>query len=110
MSEILGDEDVMILIVRRDGADLTEPDLVEFLRPRVPRFMVPRYLEFVDSLPRTPTHKVRKTVLRERGVTAATWDGGPRAPTSNSTQAAAPTRSARPSGDPAGHGHAPPAS
>jgi crotonobetaine/carnitine-CoA ligase len=39
--------------------------------------MVPRYLEFVDALPRTPTDKVSKYLLRARGdqgITADTYD------------------------------------
>jgi crotonobetaine/carnitine-CoA ligase len=36
--------------------------------------MVPRYIDIVDTLPRTPTEKVEKAQLRERGITATTWD------------------------------------
>lgn len=32
------------------------------------RFAVPRYLEFLDGLPRTPTAKVRKHELRAAGI------------------------------------------
>ena len=39
-----------------------------------PYFFVPRYIEFVDELPRTPTLRVQKYRLRERGVTPETWD------------------------------------
>jgi crotonobetaine/carnitine-CoA ligase len=39
-----------------------------------PHFFVPRYIEFVDALPHTPTGRVQKYRLRERGVTATTWD------------------------------------
>jgi crotonobetaine/carnitine-CoA ligase len=35
---------------------------------------VPRYIDTVRELPLTETGKVRKGVLRERGVTATTWD------------------------------------
>ena len=42
--------------------------------PRLAPFAVPRYVEIVDSLPLTENGKVQKFVLRERGVTAATWD------------------------------------
>jgi len=31
-------------------------------------------MEFVDSLPYTPTNKVQKFKLREAGVNSATWD------------------------------------
>jgi crotonobetaine/carnitine-CoA ligase len=35
---------------------------------------VPRYLEITDDLPHTPTGRVQKFALRERGVGQATWD------------------------------------
>jgi len=35
---------------------------------------VPRYIEIVDQLPLTPTQKIQKHKLRDRGVTPATWD------------------------------------
>ena len=44
------------------------------LEPRLARFAIPRYLEFVDELPLTDTGKIRRWDLRERGVTGATWD------------------------------------
>jgi crotonobetaine/carnitine-CoA ligase len=36
---------------------------------------VPRYVEIVSELPQTPTGRVQKFKLRERGVTPGTWDG-----------------------------------
>jgi carnitine-CoA ligase len=38
------------------------------------KFMVPRYVEIVDALPRTPTEKIRKVELRAAGLTPGTWD------------------------------------
>lgn len=40
----------------------------------MPYFMTPRFIEIVDDLPRTPTQKVQKFVLREQGNSDATWD------------------------------------
>lgn len=37
-------------------------------------FMVPRYLRVMEDLPKTPTQKVQKHLLRQQGVTADTWD------------------------------------
>lgn len=48
--------------------------LLEFLRDRLPGFMVPRYVRLVEQLPRTPSQKVLKYQLREEGVTPQTWD------------------------------------
>ena len=69
-----GEEEVMIVVVPRPGMSVAPDDLVAFLAPRIPRYMVPRYVEVAESLPKTPTEKVRKAMLRERGATAATWD------------------------------------
>jgi crotonobetaine/carnitine-CoA ligase len=40
----------------------------------MPEFAVPHYMEFVEALPKTPTEKVQKHLLREHGVTKDTWD------------------------------------
>lgn len=68
------DDEVMAFVQRKAGTELTAEELTRFVIPRLPHYMVPRYLEFVDELPRTPTGKVRKVELREKGVGAATWD------------------------------------
>jgi crotonobetaine/carnitine-CoA ligase len=38
------------------------------------RHMLPRYVEIVAALPKTPTEKVEKYRLVERGVGPRTWD------------------------------------
>ncbi|WP_157756821.1 AMP-binding protein [Plantactinospora sp. KBS50] len=70
----VGEEEVKIVVVRRAGAAMTEAELRNELVERLPRFMVPRYVEWVDELPKTPTQKVRKGALRESWRTASTWD------------------------------------
>ena len=69
------DEDEIKIAVKLNGsAPLGEGELVDYLAGRLPRYMVPRFVEFVDDLPRTPTGKIRKAGLRESPVNAATWD------------------------------------
>ncbi|MCW5238364.1 acyl-CoA synthetase [Verminephrobacter eiseniae] len=41
-------------------------ELLAFVRGKVARFMVPRSLDFIDQMPRLPTGKLYKKVLRER--------------------------------------------
>lgn len=67
------DEEIKIVVELVAGEWLEAEALIRWLIPRSPRFMIPRYVEFVDALPLTPTQKVRKAVLRERGVEGA-WD------------------------------------
>jgi crotonobetaine/carnitine-CoA ligase len=68
------EDEIMIAAVPAAGCDLTSEELASYLEPRLPSFMVPRYIEILDSLPKTPTQKVKKRILRERGVTSKTWD------------------------------------
>jgi crotonobetaine/carnitine-CoA ligase len=70
----LGDDEVMIAIAiaLQRGATLQPADLVSFLAERMAHFMVLRYLRTVGELPKTPTQKVQKHLLRS--VTADTFD------------------------------------
>ncbi|MEX0941687.1 MAG: AMP-binding protein [Pseudomonadales bacterium] len=68
------EDEVMILVVLTPGKVLSEEELCRWLIPKMPRFMIPRYIEFVEQLPKTASLKVQKAVLRERGVTKRTWD------------------------------------
>ena len=72
-----GEDEVKACIVLKPGPPGGRPrpeELLDWCAGRMPYFAVPRYLEFVEALPKTPTQKVQKTRLREQGVTAATWD------------------------------------
>lgn len=64
----------MACIVRRPGCGLTAQDLTAHAMTTLARFMVPRYIRFVDHMPRTPTDKVEKFRLAQQGITADTWD------------------------------------
>jgi len=58
----------------REGYELAAPALLDHCAPRMPYFAVPRYVEFLRELPTNESGKIQKFKLRERGVTAATWD------------------------------------
>jgi crotonobetaine/carnitine-CoA ligase len=60
----LTEEDVKVVVVRRNGTRLDAEELREFCRDRMARFMVPDHVEFVDALPKTGTGKVEKYKLR----------------------------------------------
>ncbi len=70
----LTEEDVMLCAVVRDGSGLDAARVHAHLRAMAPRFMVPRYVELVDALPRTPTQKLEKAGLRAAATGPRTWD------------------------------------
>jgi len=51
-------------IVRRPGKDLTAEEVIDFLRPKIASFKLPRRVDFIDALPRNPSGKILKTTLR----------------------------------------------
>lgn len=69
----LGEDDVMAFVVCADPAPPPE-ELTAWAEERLPYFAVPRYLEYLDDLPLTENGKIRKYVLRDRGVSETTWD------------------------------------
>jgi long-chain acyl-CoA synthetase len=59
-------ETVMALVIPRAGAVPAAEELVAFSRERLAGYKLPRVVEFVEELPRTPSGKVLKRELRER--------------------------------------------
>ncbi len=70
----LTEDDVMVAVVARPDHLVDAHELTVFCAARMGRHMVPRYVDVVEVLPRTPTEKVEKAQLRQRGVTTTTWD------------------------------------
>lgn len=70
----LSEDEVKICVVLKPGSMLVPEELVEYANDRMPYFAVPRYVEFMESLPKTPTERVQKYLLKRAGVTANTWD------------------------------------
>lgn len=69
----LGEEEVKVCVVPRPGQVIEPLDLVRWCETRMAYFMVPRYVELLDVLPKTATERVEKYKLKERGVGQA-WD------------------------------------
>lgn len=59
-------EAVHACVVRRAGSDVDADELIAFARERLAGYKLPRRIEFLAELPRTPTGKVLKRELRER--------------------------------------------
>ncbi len=70
----LAEDEVMVSVVLRDGAQLSPGQLLDYCQPRMPYFAVPRFVDFVAELPTTENGKVQKFKLRTLGVGEATWD------------------------------------
>lgn len=58
------------LVVLKPDHELTDQELIDYCRTRLPGFKVPKSIEFLDSLPKGGTGKILKKELRERY-----WEG-----------------------------------
>jgi crotonobetaine/carnitine-CoA ligase len=69
-----GDEDVWVLAVPDAGSTLTESMLLDYCRRSMPKFMIPRFIELREALPKTPTGRVEKHKLLESGPSPGCFD------------------------------------
>ena len=67
------EDEILLCVVARPGAAADPFALHGFLRSELPQFMVPRFIRHLDELPKTPTTRVRRHLLRAQGRAGA-WD------------------------------------
>jgi crotonobetaine/carnitine-CoA ligase len=70
----LGEDEIKACVVLRPGAQAQAGELHEYCRGRMAHYAVPRYVEFLDALPKTATERNQYAALRARGLTEQTWD------------------------------------
>lgn len=70
----LGEDDIFVVVTLRPDAAVDYAELLDFCSARMPYFCVPRYLEVLDEIPKNVIGRVRKDVLRSRGLGAGAWD------------------------------------
>lgn len=63
----ISEDDIALFVIPSSGSARPE-HIVEYARANLPRCMCPRYIRFVEALPRTPTEKIRKDELRREAA------------------------------------------
>lgn len=70
-----GEDEVKLVVVLKTGADVGYAELLDYCNRHMARFMVPRFLEFRNELPRNATGRTEKYRLKKEGLRGDTWDG-----------------------------------
>jgi crotonobetaine/carnitine-CoA ligase len=70
----LGEDDILLIVTLRPGAALDCAELLDFCAARMPYFCVPRFVETLDELPKNVIGRIRKDLLRSRGLSPGAWD------------------------------------
>jgi len=65
VAEDVWGEAVRAFVVMQEGAELTEADVVQHCKRNLASYKKPKYVSFVDDIPRNPSGKIVKTKLRE---------------------------------------------
>lgn len=66
-----GEDEVAVFVVLAEGTSVETAELHEWCDSRLPAFARPKFVNVIDTLPMTPSGKVRKVELRERAVALA---------------------------------------
>ncbi|MSQ55517.1 MAG: ATP-dependent acyl-CoA ligase [Betaproteobacteria bacterium] len=70
----LGEDEVKAVVRLREGASMSAKELWAFSEEHMPRFWVPRFVEFRDELPKTPSQKIQKYLLRSGEAQGEVFD------------------------------------
>jgi len=70
----LGEDEVMVAVVMKPGKSMTPVELLDFCQGKMAYFMIPRYIDFVEKLPKSEVHRIMKRFLKKRGVSEKTYD------------------------------------
>jgi crotonobetaine/carnitine-CoA ligase len=70
----LSEDEIKLVVVLKPGQTVTPGEILDFCRGKMAYYAIPRYVEFRDSLPKTGTHRIDYSVLKEEGITPRTWD------------------------------------
>jgi len=71
---LASEAEIMVAVVLDPESKVDPAQLARFVNENAPDYLVPRYVDIVSELPHTPTGKIQKFDLRQRGVTSTTWD------------------------------------
>src|SRR4029077_16550107 len=70
----LGEDERMGAAILRPGESMTPEELLDHCKGRMANYAIPRYVDFVEEIPKTGTQRVQYGVLREVGITKSAWD------------------------------------
>ncbi|MFX1476585.1 MAG: AMP-binding protein [Promethearchaeota archaeon] len=68
------EDEVMVSVVLKPGESMTPEELLDYCQGKMAYFMIPRFINFIESLPKSEVHRTLKQILKDRGVTETTYD------------------------------------
>ncbi len=74
VGEDYAEDEVMVAVVLQPNQTMESEELLDFLQDKLAYFQIPRFIDFIDALPKSKVHRIMKRFLKERGVVDSTFD------------------------------------
>jgi len=74
VGEDYAEDEVMVAVVLQPGKMMKPDELLDYLQDKLAYFQIPRFIDFVEELPKSEVHRIMKRFLKERGVVETTYD------------------------------------
>lgn len=74
VGEDYAEDEVMVAVVLKPGETMKPEELLDFIQDKLAHFQVPRFIDFVEKLPKSEVHRIMKRFLKDTGVTNTTYD------------------------------------
>jgi crotonobetaine/carnitine-CoA ligase len=70
----LGEDDIKVVVAPKKGVPLDVSEIMRFCEEKMPKFMIPRYVELVEEIPKLANEKADKERMKKEPLTSTTWD------------------------------------
>ncbi len=70
----VGEDDLWVIAMPRPGVRVDAAELASFCERKLPRYALPRYIQFIESFPKTPTERIEKYKLQQAGLAPDVFD------------------------------------
>ena len=74
VGEDYAEDEVMVAVVNQPNQTMEPEELLDFLQDKLAYFQIPRFIDFVEALPKSKVHRIMKRFLKDKGVTETTYD------------------------------------
>jgi len=74
VGEEYAEDEVMVAVVLQPSQTMAPEELLDYVQDKLAYFQVPRFIDFVEALPKSKVHRIMKRFLKERGVIESTYD------------------------------------
>ncbi len=72
--EDYAEDEIMVAVVMKPGELITPVELLDFCQDKMADFQIPRFIDFVEQLPKSKVHRILRRFLKDKGITETTYD------------------------------------